>query len=297
MPGAFLAHGLSISSFIPLPELRTLDREADVVVKAGDLAFFSASESVDGCLHATPDEALFLWEGAGRFLIRGGNEVIVDPVGDADERVLRLYLLGPVLGLLLQQRGRLVLHGSAVATASGVAAFLGESGAGKSTIAAGLHRRGYPAVADDLVSIDPAHEPPAIDPGFPLLKLWPDAAAGLGYDPLVMPILRPDAEKRALELHGDFPSAPLHPLRIYAITTGETNAIEPLTPRDGMIELMRHSYIAPILERMGAAPANMMQCAGLAARVPVLRLHVHRSITALPALLDLIEQDLGDPPR
>ncbi|MEO5929530.1 MAG: hypothetical protein ABIR47_06335 [Candidatus Kapaibacterium sp.] len=252
---------------------------------------------MDGCLRATPDEALFLWEGAGRFLVRGGNEVIVDPVAGADERVLRLYLLGPVLALLLQQRGRLVLHGSAVATASGVAAFLGESGAGKSTIAAGLHRRGYPAVADDLVSIDTAYDPPAIDPGFPLLKLWPDAATGLGYDPLAMPVLRPGAEKRALELPGDFPDAPLHPLRIYAITTGETNAIEPLTPRDGMIELMRHTYIAPILERMGAAPANMMQCAGLAARVPVFRLHLHRSITDLPDLLDIIERDLGAPPR
>ena len=50
------------------------------------------------------------------------------------------------LPLVLQARGSEVLHASAVLTPGGVVAFCGTSRSGKSTIAYGLHRRGYRSV-------------------------------------------------------------------------------------------------------------------------------------------------------
>ena len=98
--------------------------------------------------------------------------------------LLRLYLLGPALALLLHQRGFLVLHASAVSLDGGVVAFLGHSGHGKSTTAATLHARGAAIVADDVVAVDlGAPGGPAALPGFPLLKLWPDAVTALGENP------------------------------------------------------------------------------------------------------------------
>jgi hypothetical protein len=104
--------------------------------------------------------------------------MIVEPLPHVDEHVLRLYLLGPALGVLLQQRGLLVLHASAVAIGERVVAFVGESGWGKSTTAAALERRGHTVVADDVCALHlRGSEDPLVFPAIPRLKL--DAAPAL----------------------------------------------------------------------------------------------------------------------
>jgi hypothetical protein len=56
-----------------------------------------------------------------------------------------------VLPLVQQARKSQVLHASGVRAASGVVAFCGTSGTGKSTVAHGFSRRGYPVWGDDAV--------------------------------------------------------------------------------------------------------------------------------------------------
>jgi hypothetical protein len=56
-----------------------------------------------------------------------------------------------VLPLIQQARRGQVLHASGVRTTSGVVAFCGTSGTGKSTIAYGFARRGYPLWGDDAI--------------------------------------------------------------------------------------------------------------------------------------------------
>jgi len=48
---------------------------------------------------------------------------VVEPEPGAEEAILRLYLLGPVLGILLHQRGFLVLHASVVSMAGAAVVF------------------------------------------------------------------------------------------------------------------------------------------------------------------------------
>jgi hypothetical protein len=89
----------------------------------------------------------------GRFLIKGGHEITFDLDAGADERDAVVYVLGSAFGILLHQRGHLVLHASAIAVGSGAVIFCGPSGAGKSTLAAALLRQGYPFIADDVCHI------------------------------------------------------------------------------------------------------------------------------------------------
>ena len=59
-------------------------------------------------------------------------------------------------------------------------AFAGDSGGGKSTTAAALHARGLDLVTDDLLVLDPdAAGGVVVYPGFPVLRLWPEAAAAV----------------------------------------------------------------------------------------------------------------------
>jgi len=59
--------------------------------------------------------------------------------------------MGSAMGALLHQRNILALHAGTIAVNGGSVIFCGPSGIGKSTLAAGFRRRGYPNVAGDDV--------------------------------------------------------------------------------------------------------------------------------------------------
>ena len=231
----------------------------------------------------------------GRFLVREGKQIVVSPHPAVEVRVLRLFLLGVGLGVILHQRGRFVLHSSAVNVAGGAVAFLGWSGQGKSTMAAAMHKRGHSLVADDVVAVDAAGSAPKVYPGFPQLKLWPEAAVALGEALESLPHLRPGLEKRARRVTRGFTRAPLPLRRVYVLAEGGTAGIERLPPHDAMLELIRHSYCARLLQSIGAE-THFQQCATVVNQVGVRRLRMRRDLKALGGLTQLVEDDLGNDP-
>jgi hypothetical protein len=187
------------------------------------------------------------------------------------------------------------VHASAIALHGGAVAFLGQKGQGKSTIAATFYARGYALVGDDLVAVDVndlGH--PMVLPGFPQLKLMPEAVtAALGDDPMQLRQLVSGYEKRARIATAGFSLAPLPLKRIYVLEEGEALAIESLKPQDALLHVLGQSYPARIfgqgLQGQEAA-SNFTQCAGVATQVPAFRLKRPKSLTLLPATLQLLEE-------
>lgn len=89
----------------------------------------------------------------GRFLISHGRDVIFEPEHGAPLVECAIYLQGTVLGVLLNQRGKIVLHASAVEMGGKAVLFCGPSGEGKSTMAAALSMRGHRVIGDDVCAI------------------------------------------------------------------------------------------------------------------------------------------------
>jgi dephospho-CoA kinase len=85
-----------------------------------------------------------------------------------------------VFGILLHQRGDFVLHASAVRVGDRAMLFAGSSGAGKSTMAAALVKRGYPMITDDVcaISIKKGDVPRVLSDGRQL-KLWANSVERL----------------------------------------------------------------------------------------------------------------------
>jgi hypothetical protein len=182
----YTAYGLSICSSFAIPELLPIDHSLDV-------------DTCDVCIrtiaHGTRVETSFerfYWTGIGSYWVRDGREILLTPAPGAAEPAVRLILLGSVFGALLHQRVYITLHASAVAIPDRndtvvAVGFMGDSRQGKSTMAAAFHAQGHRAVADDLIAIparllhaddpQPSARPVPIYPGFPTLKLWPDATA------------------------------------------------------------------------------------------------------------------------
>jgi hypothetical protein len=79
-------------------------------------------------------------------------EIRRDPAGRHE--LLPILLAGTVTAALLTMRGRTVLHASAVSFHDSATAFMGQSGQGKSTLAALMCSRGARLVADDVLTVD-----------------------------------------------------------------------------------------------------------------------------------------------
>jgi hypothetical protein len=290
----YSAYNLRLRSELLLPELMPTDAEADVQIRFGSVEIPQGALQVGSRYHVTDDEICFFQEDVGAFKIRGGREIIVDPSVNVEERILRLFILGPSLGALMHQRGQLVLHASSVVIGSFAVAFVGESGYGKSTTAAAFASRGYGVLADDITPVDFRHGMPMVSPGFPQLKLHPDSASAVGHAPRDLPRIHPKLEKRALRMTSRFLNGTF-PLRcVYVLDRNAQLDTESLVPQDALVELVRHSYSNRLLNATNTAGMHMQQCADLVSGVVMRRLRTHKSLSELDALVDAVEADLAE---
>ena len=294
---SYTAYGLGIHSFLPLPELVAGNGKADVIFLLGKVDGTNL-QTLDEArrFKATSEEAYYFFEGVGRFLVRGGQEVIVEPSPDADERAVRLCLLGPIVALILHQQGRLILHASAVAVGGNAIAFLGGQGWGKSTMAAALHVRGHGMLADDVTAIRMDSAYPMVLPAFPQFKLWPNSIMALGDIPEKLPLLHPDFSKRAFHVTSGFAPAPLPLKRIYVLAPGQRVEIESLSRQEALIELIRHSYAArfgwQLLQATGIE-THFKQCARLVQNARLYRFPRPASLSVLEEHVGMLINDLS----
>jgi hypothetical protein len=218
----YVAYGLRILSDLPLPEL---DSRADgeipqIRIERGPVASGLENPTLQGGLFETsPGKFLLRMEGVARYLVTGGDRIVIDLAPDADPGSVRLFLLGSVFGALLHQRGLLPLHASAIETPKGAVLFAGFSGAGKSALAAAFHVRGYTVIADEICALDGDHVRPAV----PRLLLWPDVIEELKLRDGEIRQVRPNVRKFHVPLKKEQPTDSLrvHGLYILNVSSGQ----------------------------------------------------------------------------
>ena len=294
----YRAFGLCIEVDFPLPELEleTSTAAADVLVQKGDVRSLLQDDS-SAVYRFEDDEAWLSWREVGDFHVLGDDRITYRARPDVGDALLGLPLLGPVMGVLLERRRLLTLHGSAVALAGGVAVFLGDKGAGKSTTAAALLRAGKTLLTDDLVAVD-CRETPILYPAYPQVKLTEEASAAIVVDGKVMERPHPEFEKQRMLLDAPFDSSPRSPHSILVLERGEGFALEPLAGAAGLQALMRFSYATRFgssLIRGRSAADHLRQCAALSRSARVRRLVVPNDLEALKHLPEWLEQNLFEP--
>jgi len=182
----------------------------------------------------------------------------------------REILVGPALVLALALRGVWCLHGSAALYNDRLTVFLGESGQGKSTLAAYLAAKGDPEwrlVADDIlpVTADPAGV--KAWPRFPQLKLSRQAQPGPGLP-----------EQINLD-------------RICVLTQAEMDKMPELhsLPQGQAVQsLLRHTVGTRLFDP-AFLKGHLAFCAHVAGLVPVYRLDYPHRKEALPRIAELLE--------
>jgi len=292
---SYKAYGLGIHSAVALPELVPSEVKADVFLTLGSVSKNSIPPNSIEWAQANSEETLLYYKGVGTFLVRKGNTIIADPAPEANENLVRFVILTRALATILDQRKFIVLHGSSLGINGHGAVFLGESQQGKSTLAAFFHRRGHSLLSDDLTAIQVEDgTPPLVFPGFPEFRLWPDTILAFGEELKDWDAAPHRAKKRTCQVMEGFSDTPFPLKKIYVLEEGPELAIEPLSPQEAFVELMRHSITAGILKGSGRAPEHLLQCGNLIKTGSIAWLKRPRSLEILSALAEMVEKDLFD---
>ncbi|MDP2836328.1 MAG: hypothetical protein Q8N97_05045 [Methanobacteriaceae archaeon] len=291
----YTAHGLNIKSEIIFPELLKSSEDSDILIKYGDFDYSSKEIISEGVFRIashyilTENSVYLIWNNIDICQIIKGKEIIVNSQTSIDKTFLRALILGPALGILLHQRGRLVLHASAVNMNDGAVAFMGHNGAGKSTTTFSFMNNGYPLISNDILSIEFRNNLPVVYPGLPRIKLWPESMEISRKDMESFPI-HPESRKRSC-LVDNFCNRVTSLKHIYVIGNGEKTFLEDLKPQDALIELIRNSYCANIFQNSDQA-TNLEEYAKIVKNVSIKQLNIERSLEKIPEMVNLVEKDV-----
>lgn len=291
MPFSYAISGLSVLSDIALPSAIPAPSSAapDVTIQQAVLPEATAEQFADS---SEPGEDRF-WlriQSSGRFLMEGGKRILYQPLVEGDPGELVLQLIGTCFSIILQQRGRLVLHASAVSVGGRAMLFCGESGAGKSTLAAMLSDRGYPLLNDDVCSLTQDHDGRFLaTPDGRMLKLWSSSLKQLDRPNRGAEIIGRSDKFYALPANSDRAARPLG--GIYLLDegpAGQPPALTLLGRARAIAALHENAYRLELVRAMGQEQLYFQAAAALCATVPVYQLRRAKDFQEADGVLDLL---------
>lgn len=296
---SYRAFGLKIHSDFKLPDLTpTRSQKYDVTIRLGrlDEAFLDTvlksgitRKGYGITARASTEAVTFHWQGIGTALVRGGCDVVIEPDTGIYEGDFAPYINGSILAVLLHQRGLMVLHASSVVIDGQAVAFLGDKGAGKSTFAAFLQRRGHALLTDDLVAVKFVDDGAFAIPGFPRIGLWTDSVKSIGVDPQTLPMINSFVNKLSYGCPDGFVSEPVRLRRLYILAEAPEMSLEKLETKDSFIEIVRNCYLSHYTDATGQTASHFQNCVALARSVSVCKLNRPHDFDALSELSLMVE--------
>jgi hypothetical protein len=262
-------------------------------------ASLSAPLATAESYEANDTEFLLRLPGIASYYVRDGAEIIVHKDAGAPELDIRSYLMGNLFAVLCHQRGLLPLHASAIATPRGAVAFLGASGAGKSSIAAFLARRGHRILADDICLVDPAApRDQRVLPMAPWLKLWSATLDAMGESSRGLSRIFSDDEKYRYVLQQ--PEAPTPLAELILLERAEDQAedqaeasFEALAPVHALHAVLDFTYQSWLVRATGRIDRYFLRCGQALDGVRVTRMRRPWGFEAMDATLEALETHLA----
>lgn len=155
-------------------------------------------------------------------------------------------------------------------------------------------REGFRLLTDDLLILEKRDAGWEAHPSYPYMRMWPDEATHFLGDYTDLPRVRRGVEKRNVAIgeggFGSFLDASAPLACIYLVSRrpeGDDRGIEiqPVSRSEALIELVRHSFSARLVEAAGLQPARLDRLARLVRAVPVRRLVYPSGFDRLPEVV------------
>lgn len=228
---------------------------------------------------------------------RGGTNIWATWPATATIEDTSTYLLGPVMGFVLQLRGSISLHASAIVVGNQAIAIAGPAGSGKSTTAAAFATRGYRVLAEDVVTLDDRGDSFLVLPAYPCIRLWPASVQALFGANATLPRLTPTWDKCFLDLNKEPYSFGTDPIPLAAIYFLAQRTEDPSAPylteistSKALLSLIANTYTSHLMDRpMRAHGFGLLS--RLQAAVPIKELTPHNDPDRIDELCATIVRD------
>ncbi|ROZ66374.1 hypothetical protein [Ramlibacter sp. WS9] len=239
-----------------------------------------------------PTHYLLRFPGLGDFEVsQDGRAVQSWPAPGVPSPTVEHLYLNQVLPLALSRQGKLVLHASAVEVGNQCLVFLGESGRGKSTLAASFATSGARFLTDDGLHLEWVDSQLTAMPSHPSIRLWQDSQDALiGETDAMAPTLHFTTKARLLAGPAlDFCDEAKPLAAIYFLGNGDARSphITVMKPAAALMQLVRNSFLLDIDEQEMLA----MHFSGLS-KIANLPIHYHldypRQYEGLPLVREAV---------
>ena len=287
---AYFAYGLRIHAEIECPELLPHpepDGDPAVIIHLLPPVSSISPSLENGYFEVKSGIFRLAVQEVGHYRVENGNSIFVEPLKGVSTEKVRLFLMGSSMGALLYQRGLFPLHGSAVETPWGAMIFVGQQGAGKSTLAAQFHRRGYRLLSDDVCAIEGAPGGLRILPALAQFRLCADAFERLGNPANA----RFDVDKFVVPMGAGYcpQPVPLRAIHILSDHDAESPHYDVLRGFDRVQRLLENLY-RPHYLRGQETQSDLMRLAGTIAQSATLAsVQRRRDAAAIDDLVSFLE--------
>lgn len=291
----YKAFGLIIETELVFTELLPyVGEEVDVTIIKG-----TVPEAVNDLVVDTPTVKIgkdcYLWDikNLAKYLVKQGSEVIIEPYKGATFEEIKHYLLGSCMGALLYQRRILPIHGSCIHVKGEGLLLTGESGAGKSTVAAIMTRKGYKVLSDDVTPVIQSEQGILMAyPSYPSQKLWHDAVQRIGIEEKVGPLHRisKDFHKYSLNINLHYEEKPIPLKVIIEIVPSDSQDLKITEIRGSeKLELVsKNCYRRFLVDAMELRQWYFTLCLALAQKTKILRIERPKKKPMEQSIADLV---------
>ncbi len=247
------------------------------------------------CAVSPVGQFLVSFDSLAQFLIAPDDRsvTIFDVASIATSADLDHLLYDHVAPRLVAEQGALVLHGSAVEIDGALAVFLGETGAGKSTLAASLHNAGYRLHGDDAVVIEMRDGRYVGRAVYPSLRLYPETIAAVLGNQIPTTQMAHYSDKLRVTLSeatSNDIAAPA-PIAALFLLSGEDSDLSPealeMRPSEACMALVGQSFTLDP-GNAGKAADRLQKISALGDTVPIYRLTYPRDFGRFKELHDVI---------
>jgi predicted ATPase len=224
------------------------------------------------------------------FDISADGNVNVSPLS-ANLSDIAAYLVGSVLGIALHMRKIVTIHASAVQVGETAVLFCGESGAGKSTMAAALQQRAYKVLSDDLCALEISSTGVVIHSDGRKLKLWDEVIDRLQlHDQQRMPV-QEGFEKYFVDSNFVFEArAPVRAIfELVEVNEGISPKVVKVSAAEAAALVRRNAYRPYLVEQLQDEKLYFEAAASLLRHASVYRLERAHRFEQLDLLIDVLQ--------
>jgi len=294
----YLAFGLHIESGIRLPvptasaELCNPYPTVSINKARPDTDWAGLLSDADGgdCFIAA------LKAGGLRYAVLEGKQIVFLPSEDVPgpmaSFMMETMATGFAFSILLRQRGFLALHASVLRKGSNTIGFVGDSGYGKSTLAEFFSQQGYDVLTDDIGALRVSDKEIRVVAGYPLVKLHrPSAHSLLRAEESTQKMM--DGRAFVTKSLTNYDPVPLDRLYLLEKSFSPATELSTINPQSLIFQLVQHTHGSKHLVRDDYQSRLLQQCTTVAKHVPIRVLHRKAGLEHLPAVLEVVEDDLS----